>query len=98
MRRRCSPFPGGGLCGLVVCLLGAAPQPRAGPALLPVGAGQGDRDPGVAPRACGAAPSASTGGLVGVSGAARDAAALAPAHGGPSLDVPVDSQGTASGL
>ncbi len=46
----------------------------------------------------GAEPSAPTGGLVGVSGAARDAAALAPAHGGPSLDVPVDSQGTASGL
>jgi putative transposase len=39
------PFLTGGLCGLVVRLPGAAPQPRAGHALLPVGRGQGDRNP-----------------------------------------------------
>jgi hypothetical protein len=95
-------------CGLVVRLPGAAPQPRAGHALLPVGARQGDRDPGVTPRAggatppastappaahrpgavCGAEPAAPTGAVVGVPGATRDAAALAPAHDLPALDLP----------
>jgi AhpC/TSA family len=41
-RRRCRR-------GLVVRLLGAASQRRAGPALLPVGGGQPDRDPGATP-------------------------------------------------
>ena len=47
-------------CGLVVRLPGATPYLCANPALLPVGGGQGDRDPGAAPRACGAAPPAPT--------------------------------------
>jgi hypothetical protein len=55
----CSPSSAEVSCGLVVRLPGAAPQPRPGRALLPLGVGQGDRDPGVAPRACGAAPPAS---------------------------------------
>src|SRR4029453_10587239 len=94
-------------CGLVVHLPGAASQPRADPALLPVGGGQGDRDPGATSRAGGASPPASpapaaarrpraargaqpaapTRPLVGVPGAARDPAALAPAHGPPTLDL-----------
>jgi hypothetical protein len=112
----CLPSSAEVSCDLVVRLPGAAPQLRAGPALLPLGRGQGSRDSGVAPRACGAAPPASTappaangpcaargaqpgaptGALVGVSGAARDAAALAPAHGPPTLDLPGRPQGTAS--
>jgi hypothetical protein len=60
MRRRLLAFLGGGLCGLVIRLPGAASQPGAGPALFPVGGGQRDRNPGVTPRACGAAPPAST--------------------------------------
>ncbi len=60
MRRRLLVFFGGGPCGLVVRLPGVAPQPRTDLALLLVGRGQGDRDSGIAPRACGAAPSAST--------------------------------------
>ena len=82
--------------------------PLSDPALLPVGGGQGGRDPGAAPRACaaappapaaspaihrpcaagGAEPGAPTGALVGVPGTARDAAALASAHGPPGLDLP----------
>src|SRR5215207_617641 len=108
MRRRLLASPLEVWCGLVVRLPGAAAQPRAGHALLPVGGGQGDRDPGVTPRACGAAPPASTappaaerscaargveppaptGALVGVPGAARDIAALAPAPGPSALDLP----------
>src|SRR5213078_1471997 len=38
--------------------------------------------------ACGVEPSAPTGALVGVPGAARDAAALAPTPRGPALDLP----------
>src|SRR5215218_2904293 len=115
MRRRLLVSPLEVWCGLVVRLPGTAAQPRAGHALLPVGAGQGDRDPGVTPRACGATPPASTtppaahrpcaargaeppaptGALVGVSCAARDPAALAPAHGGPALDLPHHLQRTA---
>src|SRR5215212_5140552 len=60
MRRRLLVSPLEVWCGLVVRLPGAAAQPRAGHALLPVGGGQGDRDPGAAPRACGAAPPAPT--------------------------------------
>jgi hypothetical protein len=60
MRRRLLAFLGGGRCGLVVRLPGAAAQPGAGAALFPVGGGQGDRDPGVPPPAGGAAPPAST--------------------------------------
>src|SRR5215207_9878398 len=116
MRRRLLASPLEVWCGLVVRLPGAAAQPRAGHALLPVGGGQGDRDPGVTPRACGAAPPASTappaaerscaargvepfapsGALVGVSGAARDLAALAPAHGASALDIPDHLQRTTS--
>jgi putative transposase len=40
MRRRLLAFFGGGLCGLVVRLRGATPQPRTDPALLPVGRGK----------------------------------------------------------
>src|SRR5215207_3257940 len=60
MRRRLLASPLEVWCGLVVSLSGAAAQPRAGHALLLVGGGQRDRDPGAAPRACGAAPPAST--------------------------------------
>ena len=113
-----SPSPMEVSCGLVVRLPGAAPQPRAGPALLPLGGGQRDRDPGIAPRArgatppastaphapegpgaaCGAEPPAPTGAVVGVPGATRDAAALAPAHGGPALDLPIQIQGPTSDI
>jgi hypothetical protein len=44
-----------------------------------------------------AEPFASTGAMVGVPGAARDAAALAPAPGGPALDLPDHPQRTACG-
>src|SRR6266540_5523498 len=118
MRRRLLAFFGGGPCGLVVRLPGVAPQPRTDLALLLVGRGQGDRDSGIAPRACGAAPSASTapptahgpriacsaepsapaGALVDLPGTPRHPAALAPAHGGPALDLPVHIQGPASSL
>ena len=60
MRRRLLAFVGGGLRGLVVPLLGSAPQPRVDLALLSVGRRQRDRDPGITPGACGAAPPAST--------------------------------------
>jgi hypothetical protein len=43
--------------------------------------------------ACRPEPPAPTGALVGVPGATRDAAALAPAHGGPALDLPIQSKG-----
>jgi hypothetical protein len=54
----CLPSPAEMGCGLVVRLPGATAQPRADPALLPVGARQGHRGPGATPRACGAAPPA----------------------------------------
>src|SRR4029453_128000 len=49
----CLPSSAEVSCGLVVHLPGAALQPRADPALLPVGGGQGDRDPGATSRAGG---------------------------------------------
>jgi hypothetical protein len=60
MRRRLLAFVGGGLRGLVIRLPGATPQPRVDLALLSVGRRQRDRDPGVTPRAGGAAPPAAT--------------------------------------
>ena len=48
--------------------------------------------------ACGAEPPAPTGAVVGVPGATRDAAALAPAHGGPALDLPIQIQGPTSDI
>jgi transposase len=49
-RRRLLAFVGGGWCGLVVRLLGTAPQPRAGPALLSVGEAKESRS------SCGGVP------------------------------------------
>src|SRR5215218_8243511 len=60
MRRRLLALVGGGLRGLVIRLPGATPQPRVDLALLSVGRRQRDRDPGVTPRAGGAAPPAAT--------------------------------------